>query len=174
MQSVELTQGFSALVDDEDFERVNALNWFIKKDRRKNTNYAVLADGTRMHRFIMGLPRGNSPLVDHGDQNGLNNQRYNLRICTYGQNRANTKKSKGTSQFKGVHKTSYGTWTVQIKSNKSAKYLGTFKDEVQAALAYDAAARELFGEFACCNFAPRKPCVGIPPACMISLSEPRA
>jgi len=41
-----------------------------------------------------------------------------------------------------------GRWVVQA----NRKYLGRFTDEKAAALAYDAAAREYFGEFAVLNF----------------------
>jgi len=166
VRTIELTQGFVALVDEADFENVNQYKWYIKRDRRKNTNYAVMADGTRMHRFILGLPPGHLPLVDHRDLNGLNNQRNNLRICTFSQNRANTEKSHGSSQFKGVSRLG-SRWVAYIKVNRKTKYVGIFGDEVAASLAYDAAAREHFGEFALCNFPSKKPCVPCIPASII-------
>ncbi len=167
-RTIELTQGFVAQVDDADFQRLNQHKWYIKKDRRKNTNYAVMADGTRMHRFILGLPFGSVPLVDHKDLNGLNNQRDNLRVCTPAQNRSNTKKAHGCSQFKGVSLDG-SRWVAYIKVNQKTKYLGTFGDEVAAALAYDSAAREHFGEFARCNFPSKKPCVSCIPASIICM-----
>jgi hypothetical protein len=106
--------------------------------------------------------------------NGLNNQRDNLRICTPAQNRSNTKKSHGSSQFKGVSRKAASHWVAYIKVNQKTKYLGTFQDEVAAALAYDAAARQHFGEFALCNFPPKKPCVPCIPASIISMEMPGA
>ena len=172
-RQVELTQGCVALVDDADFEVVNQHKWYIKRDKRKDTKYAVMLDGTRMHRFILGLPSGSSPLVDHRDLNGLNNQRENLRTCTPAQNRSNTRKSHGSSQFKGVSLKG-SRWVAYIKTNKKTKYLGAFEHELVAALAYDAAAREHFGEFARCNFPRKKPCVPCIPASIISLETPVA
>lgn len=172
MKTIELTQGFVALVDDDDFQRVNEYKWYIKRDRRKNTGYAVMADGTRMHRFILDL-RSGLPLVDHKDLNGLNNQRYNLRVCTPAQNRSNTKKTHGSSLYKGVSLDG-SRWVAYIKVNQKTKYLGTFEDEVAAALAYDVAAREHFGEFSRCNFLCKKPCVSCIPASIISVEMPGA
>jgi len=172
-RTIELTQGFVALVDDADFQSLNEYKWYIKRDRRKNTNYAVMADGTRMHRFILRLPSGSVPLVDHRDLNGLNNQRDNLRVCTFAQNRSNTKKAHGSSQFKGVSRDG-SQWVTYIKVNQRTKYLGTFADEVAAALAYDVAAREHFGEFARCNFPTKKPCAPCIPASIILTEMPGA
>jgi hypothetical protein len=166
MKNIPLTQGFVALVDDADYERVSSHKWYIKIDRRKRTKYAVGAAGVRMHRFILGLSAGPVPQVDHRDHDGLNNQRENLRVCTHGQNRSNTRKAKGTSQYKGVHLDS-SKWIAMLKSSGRTKYLGTFTSELDAALAYDAAARVAFGEFACTNFPPAKPCVNSAPASMI-------
>jgi hypothetical protein len=74
-----------------------------------------------------------------------------------------------SSQYKGVcwHKR-YGKFQAEIKLNGKSKFLGMFAEELDAALAYDAAAREHYGDFAFCNFAPKKPCVGIPLASTMS------
>ena len=107
-----------------------------------------------MHKII-----NNAPMIDHEDTNGLNNQRHNLRSASYRQNSMNRNKSShGTSsQYKGVH---FGKrerkFIAQIKVNEKLIYLGTFDitQEKAAALAYDAAALEHFGEFARLNFPP--------------------
>jgi hypothetical protein len=157
MKTIQLTQGFVALVDDADYERVSALSWHALVPKNKRTVYAVHGKGLRMHRFILGLtdPRVQT---DHEDHDGLNNQRYNLRICTQTQNQRNKPKLRGTftSQYKGVE-LAKGRWRSRITIGYSRKSLGVFTSELDAALAYDAAAREWFGEFACCNFPPKKP-----------------
>jgi len=90
--------------------------------------------------------------VDHINHNPLDNRRCNLRLCTNGQNTANARKHKDgiTSQFKGVSWDKYAqSWCVQVQGSR----VGRFKSEMEAARAYDNAARVAFGEFAHLNFA---------------------
>jgi hypothetical protein len=171
MKTIQLTKGYTALVDDEDYESVSALKW--QADVKPKTVYAIRAtrkdDGTKttqyLHRFIMGVTDRKLD-VDHEDHNGLNCQRNNLRIATRSQNNANVHKRKGTSsQFKGVTWDKLKSkWQSRFRAGGQRKSLGYFNDEVQAAVAYDLAARERFGEFASCNFPPKFPCVGSTPA----------
>lgn len=159
MKTIELTKGFVALVDDADFERVSAFKWRAYVD--KNTVYAIRharkPDGKEttqyMHRFITGVTDPKVK-VDHRNGNGLDNQQENLRPCTNQQNCASQHRIKGgSSKFKGVvWRGRSGKFEAQIKPQGRCIYIGMFVDEVDAALAYDAAAREHFGQFAVCNF----------------------
>jgi hypothetical protein len=105
-----------------------------------------------MHRVIMNAPAG--LVVDHIDHDGLNNTRNNLRLCTPRQNRYNLPPlPNGTSKYKGVHwSKSRRKWRVGIKCGPNAYHIGFFKSEIQAAKAYDKAAKEFFGEYAYLNF----------------------
>jgi len=152
MKEIQLTQGLVALVDDEDFERVNAFKWHAFS-RNHWVTYAARnlpRDGSKrqrifMHTFITGV-RG----ADHRDNNGLNNQKSNLRPATGTQNNANARKRKGaSSRFRGVSwKSSESKWWAQIQKHGKAESLGLFADEVDAATAYNLRVHELFGEFA--------------------------
>ena len=156
MKEIQLTQGKVALVDDEDFERVNEHKWYAQKG--KNTWYAYRRSprmSAKMHRFIMNTPK--ELLVDHIDSNGLDNRRCNLRECSAQQNCMNTRISKrNTSGFKGVcwHKRDKN-WYARIGFNKKKVFLGCYSLAVDAAKAYDAKAAELFGSFAKLNFPER-------------------
>lgn len=158
MKTIALTQGFIALVDDADYERASAFKWSATKTPRNV--YAVrklrtAAGGTTsqlLHRFIMDVTHPGID-VDHEDHNGLNCQRHNLRLCVRGENDGNRRKTRGTSQYKGVSRDrDRGLWRACITIHNRSKFLGRFPDEHNAALAYDAAARAAFGEFANCNF----------------------
>jgi hypothetical protein len=157
MKQIPLTQGKVALVDDEDYERVAALKWQAKKSKgRWYAQMSIWKDGrlhTRaMHRFILGTEPGKQ--VDHEDQDGLNNQRYNLRECGNAGNSQNRGLNKrNTSGFKGVsYRPDRGRWIAFISVDSKKKYLGLFDEKIKAALAYDAAAIVQYGEFARLNF----------------------
>jgi len=156
-KTIELSQGYVAIVDDEDYEYLSQSNWHARNT--PNGVYAVSnRNGTtiQMHRIILNAPK--NLMVDHRDRNGLNNTRGNLRLSTRSQNLMNSKKpNKGkTSKYKGVHflkkaGESAKSWRSEIRLNKRAIYLGVFHTEIEAALAYNAAALKYFGEFAKLN-----------------------
>lgn len=156
MKEVKLTQGKVALVDDEDYEYVNQWKWCAHKQR--NTFYAVRNSPRpnskliKMQNVIMNTENG--MVADHIDRNGLNNQKYNLRVCNNADNLKNRAPSKNcTSIYKGVSKNGKRKkWKASITSNGVAIYLGVFATEVDAAHAYDEAAKKLHKEFAYLNF----------------------
>jgi hypothetical protein len=154
-----LTKGMYAMVDQVDYERINKLQWH-SMNSHDCTFYAVrriYINGRKklavMHREIMQPPA--DLVVDHADGNGLNNTRKNLRIATPAENSYNRRKHrrKCSSKYKGVHMDKRtGRWrTIIIHKGKSI-HLGMFENEIDAAKAYDKAAKELYGEFAKLNF----------------------
>ena len=170
MRTIQLTRSFVALVDDADYNRVSTHKWSATKTKtnvygiRKVRTAEGRTTSLMLHRFIMGVIDPSLD-VDHEDHDGLNCQRYNLRVATRTQNNGNRRKTRGSSQYKGV------SWDAKRKLWRAwlNKHLGRFTDEVQAALAYDAAARAAFGEFALCNFPPKMPCEICAPALEFAL-----
>lgn len=152
--------GRFAVLDDEDAERVGKYKWSLvpgySTDYAKSYDRRVGNDAFQpLHRFILHPPM--DVAVDHINGNGLDNRRCNLRLATpseNGQNRFNIRPESAdkTSRFKGVHWSgSQSAWLAGITLNGQRQYLGRFQDEIEAGLAYDAAALELFGRFARTN-----------------------
>lgn len=159
MKKIPLSQGKYALVDDADYDWLNSFKWYAHSSKRSGTYYAIkssssggIKSGTKMHRLILGV---NDPkiFVDHEDGNGLNCQRYNIRECTNQQNLMNRgSQVNGQSKFKGV--SPYPTrnkFVAKIMINKKQKHIGYYDTEIEAALAYNQKAVELFGDFAKLN-----------------------
>jgi hypothetical protein len=119
----------------------------------------VTLDGKKqlVHRLVYSAFNGSIPsalIIDHRDQNRTNNRLSNLRLATYSQNGANRRKKDGTSsRFRGVSWFKRKRkWVASISPNYQSKHLGYFHDEIDAAIARDAAAIEAFGDFAQLNF----------------------
>jgi hypothetical protein len=155
MKEIQLTRGFVALVDDEDFDRINKWKWHCVIDN--NNRYAVRSQRINgqskaflMHREILNPPDGY--FVDHKNRDGLNNQKDNLRLSTKSQNCKN-RRGHGKSKYLGVSEHQSGKWQARIQPGvkKPRLFLGTFDDEKDAALAYNKAAVEFHGEFANLN-----------------------
>lgn len=151
-----LQKGVYALVDAIDAERVRKFTW-AAVSRGGRTMYArthssrLGKNWQLLHRFIMDVPPG--VLIDHVNGNGLDNRRANLRIATPLENSRNSyvmSKEGKTSRFKGVS-FAEGRWVAGIRVCGESIYLGSFKEEIDAARAYDRAACEKFGEFARTN-----------------------
>ena len=158
---IPLTQGRFALVDKEDYPVIIQNKWCAQitprtcyATRRINLNNPDETLNIYMHRQIANAPDGWE--VDHINHNGLDNRKCNLRLCTHAQNQANRRASrKCKSRFKGVSESPYyirtgrgKRWVVVFHK----KWLGGFDSEKEAALVYDEALREMFGEFAYTNF----------------------
>jgi hypothetical protein len=159
LKEILLSQGKYAIVDDEDFEKVNKFKWTLQKGRK--TDYAArndMSSGKRkyqyLHRFIMGVS-DSGVMVDHINHNGLDNRKENLRICSNGQNQRNKGKAKHSKQpYKGVRirRTLQNKYEARIRDNGVEYYLGRYETAREAAFAYDIAALKRFGEFAMTNF----------------------
>ena len=107
MRKIKLTQRKYALVDNSDYDWLSQWKWHAVRERY--TFYAMRREGgsrVLMHRVILGLKKGrtNAKLVpDHRNRNGLNNQRYNLRIVTKSVNALNSRlRVDSSSGIKGV------------------------------------------------------------------------
>jgi AP2 domain len=155
MREVPVSGTWTALVDDEDYALVAEHTWSIHVTRSGNRYARCQSSHGRgyrnpcrllMHTLLTGWPR-----VDHEDRNGLNNQRSNLREASVSQNLANQRAVRGKgSRFKGVAWSGW-KWRADIRVDRKRTYLGSFSTEEAAAQAYDRAAMEKFGEFACTN-----------------------
>jgi|DEB19_MinimDraft_3_1074340.scaffolds.fasta_scaffold00913_11 hypothetical protein len=96
--------------------------------------------------------------IDHIDQNKQNNKLENLRLASKASNCHNRQlcqeiKNKKTSKYKGVywHKPR-NRWRARIVVRRKAIELGRYINEIDAAKAYDRAAKKFYGEFAVLNF----------------------
>lgn len=132
MKTLNTTDGYQFIIDDEDFEEVSKYKWYF--------NRYVLTTSSKitksLHRFIM-KPKSNE-LIDHINRNTLDNRKCNLRICNYSENNRN-RKSK--NNVKGIRWLSNrNKWQARITINKKQIFLGYFDKKIDAINAYNNAA----------------------------------
>ena len=118
--------------------------------------YTVRVEGNQyfLHKIVYEMHYGEVDTgVDHKDGDKTNNRIENLRQATKSQNEANTtKRSTNTSGYKGVYwLKNAGKWRAKIDFNKQQIHIGLFDSKVEAAIAYNKKATELFGEYASLN-----------------------
>ncbi len=150
MKEIQLTQGKTSKVSDEDYEELNKHKWHAFKNGKHwyARRQITVAPKKQAHICIHQVLCGKG--ADHIDGDGLNNQRDNLRPATSQQNCFNRKPLTGcTSPHKGVSWHKYNKkWGARIKRSGKSFFLGYFDNEDDAALAYKSAAIVMFGLYA--------------------------
>lgn len=153
-KEIPLTKGLIALVDDEDFDRINEHKWFSNNGygARHVRQEPYGQKCIYMHREVLNVP--DDVEIDHINLVRSDNRKQNLRTATSLQNKRNKRPEKsGTSGYKGVSLNKRaGKWIAYIMVNYHQIHLGYFDTPEEAAHAYDAAAKKRFGEFAWLNF----------------------
>lgn len=143
-----------AMVDDRFYDYLISFNWQLGQTKTSKRIYTCFNKRTiylaREIAYIMGLDLSND--IDHKDGNIFNDLAINLRSATRSQNIANSK-VHNTSGFKGAYYDILAKkYRASIRVNNKQIHLGLFNNPIDAALAYDTAAREYYGEFATLNF----------------------
>lgn len=147
-----------ALVDDEDYDRLKDYTWQLSgKNKTTVCRQVHISNITKNVALTKDVMRQYAVVFDHIDRNIFNNSKCNLRVCTLAENNQNRGKTKfkTSSRFKGPTLIrSAQKWQVQVMANKKLHYLGRFNSEIDAAIAYNIAVRQLHGEFAALNPIP--------------------
>ncbi len=152
-----------ALVNDEDYKYLKRYKWYllcekyavryirtgIKPQKNVRRKYKMIL----MHREILKneLEKSSNKEVDHINNDGLDNRRQNLRLCTRQGNQRNRHITEGVKKYgyKGIYKRNKPKpWGAQIVINDKNIWLGSFFTKQEAVNAYNKAARKYFGKFA--------------------------
>jgi hypothetical protein len=130
------------IVDPEQYDKVSSYKWW------SHSGYAVgKPDNTeiRLHHFVFKKPEERH-VVDHINGDKLDNRLQNLREVNFSFNSQNREKKQDTSsKYKGV------TWNKRdqnYRSQSSKTFLGSFVNELDAAIQYDIYTYQMYGKFA--------------------------
>ncbi len=118
----------STWFDIQYLDKVRKYKWYTYKD--KNTFYVMVGSiGLLLHQLI--LPTKKPLVIDHRDNDGLNNRKSNLRRVTNRQNlensRRNQDKHAGVDYFKRTQR-----WRSRIYYNEKHIHLGYFDNSLDA------------------------------------------
>jgi len=163
-RQIRMAQPRYAKVDPADYKRLKRYKWIARKGKNSFYTLRYAAGGKRkkgtliyLHQEVIKVPQG--MVIDHINHDGMDNRMANLRAATYSQNLCHRKKRSGTNQskYKGIYwREKNRKWQALITFEKKKIYLGYFRSEIDAARAYDHAAKIYHGEFASLNF-PQSP-----------------
>lgn len=148
------------LIDIEDIDLIKDYQWYVSGNQIHQTIMARIGKNNSiehynkktilLYRLIMNVLDNNDVTIDHINRNIYDNRKENLRICSMQENSFN-RCGSNTIGVKGVRKVKSGNYQARITYNNRQIYIGTFDTLKEAADAYDAKAKELYGEFAYLN-----------------------
>ena len=156
--------GLKAKIDREDLERVKSHKWRVTKGTtgRKRVVTSIRGKNGSRHitlgRFLM-KPVKNKQVYPRRFNDELDYRKNNLIVCTVQERQQLLPKNRkrASSVYRGVsYLSSARKWRAGIEVKKQAINLGNFENEIDAALAYNAAAQKYFGPSAYVNPVNRK------------------
>ena len=147
------------VIDLEDLERVinYPYTWYAKLNKSIGKYYVYASEyqpKTKrckpifLHQFIM---KANGKIVDHKNNDGLDNRKSNLRMATDKNNSTNrrSRNKNNSSGYRNVSwSESYGKWIVQMQVNKKNTILGKFDDVHEAGKFAEEMRQKYYGEYA--------------------------
>ncbi len=147
---IKTSKGEDILVDDSDWTELMRYGWSIT---RKVASATIATNNVTMHHFL--LPLNGADVIDHINRNSVDNRRSNLRRASHALNGHNkSKREDASSKYLGVFVTN-NKFHVSIAKDYEINHFGTYEDELVAAYVHDEAARELYGDVARSNHAPK-------------------
>ncbi|MGA2094021.1 MAG: HNH endonuclease [Sedimentisphaerales bacterium] len=157
-RKIPLGEGEYTIVDPDIYYKFRHLKLFLFGDKTNYYAACSIKDQLgrtsikRLHRLITNAPDG--LLVDHRNGDSLDNRIANLRFATRQQNSCNSRKQDNcTSKFRGVSwNKCRNKWRAALQDNKKCVFRKSFDSEIEAAKAYDEAAKLYHREFAHLNF----------------------
>jgi hypothetical protein len=140
MALLSLTQGYSAIIDDEDFERLAQYNWFVLKTVLVTSVHLSAGRWVigskprkciRVHYDVLNIRPIRGLVIDHINRNSLDNRKENLQISNKRQNFMNSNHADNASGVR--YEKARCTWKAFAPSvYGKAVYLGSFKTREQA------------------------------------------
>jgi hypothetical protein len=150
-----LGEGKYTILDSADYYWLRDYSWYLTGKNGKfyvarveevaNTRIKIKS----MQRDIINARKGE--LVDHRNNNPMDNRSANLRLATREQNvwHRSKMRSYSTSKYIGVCRVkARNRWLATLLFRGKQIWIGRFENEIDAAKAYDKAAKKYFGEFA--------------------------
>jgi hypothetical protein len=142
MKELQLTRGYSALLDDADFEKLSANKWMANVNGyqvRACRQYRVEGKVKQiyLHHAVLNVDpaqlKAEGKEVDHINGNPLDNRKENLRIVDHFTNMRNTSRHKNRIGY--CYNKRANLWSCYIDmSDKPRKYLGYTKTKEEAEL----------------------------------------
>jgi len=144
------------VIDSEDVERCAQYRWSLSGRYTVHSKYmgpSAPSMSVPLHGFLLNFKGSHKVQMDHINRDPLFNRKSNLRICTKQQNMQNNSQGLSATGFRGVYpaQSMKGRWRSVIKHNGLLQQVGTFDSPTEAAIAWNAKALELRGEFAVLN-----------------------
>lgn len=156
MKKIKSSNGYTILVDDEDFERLNKWSWWADARVESRQPVSSIYRSTKIKGINKAIPiaheligRKEGFVTDHINGNVLDNRKANLRFATIAQNTRNRWAWRG--EYKGV-RIKGSKFRAEIRLDGHYVHLGMFKTKIEAAFAYDFASLMLHGEYGRTNF----------------------
>jgi hypothetical protein len=156
---IPLTRGYYTLIDEADAKALAGGRWHVQIGRNgEGKPYAAKVINKQLmylHRHLLAVPA--NLFVDHINGDTLDNRRSNLRICSASENQRNQRKAGWKGVYRAKPRTAtespryYSAICYREKGNRRYIRLGYFDTALEAAKAYNQAALNHYGKYACLN-----------------------